>query len=89
MKTWILIVLLFGAVVATSISLVALKHQSRQLFIELEHQAQLRDEHQAQWSRLQIELAWRGETGRIEQRAVEQLQMTSPARMGVLVAGDG
>jgi len=88
-KIWAIIVLLLAAVVTTSVSLVALKHQSRQLFIELEHQAQLRDEHQARWSRLQIELAWRGEAGRIEQRAVEQLQMIAPARTGVLVARDG
>lgn len=89
MKSWILVLVMLVAVVATSVALVALKHQSRQLFGELEQQATLRDEHQAEWSRLQIELAWRGETGRIERRAVEQLQMSAPRRVGVLVADDG
>jgi len=89
MKNWILVTVLLMSVIATSVALVALKHQGRQLFIELERQATLRDRHQAQWSRLQIELAWRGETGRIEQRAVEQLEMAAPRRVGVLVADDG
>jgi cell division protein FtsL len=87
-RVWAVVLLLLVAVVATSVGLVALKHQSRQLFIELEHQAELRDAHQARWSRLQIELAWRGEAGRIEQRAVEQLRMIAPVRTGVLVARD-
>jgi cell division protein FtsL len=47
------------------------------------------DEHQVEWSRLQIELAWLGETGRIEEQAAERLGMKTPERVGVLVADDG
>jgi cell division protein FtsL len=89
MKSWLLALALLIAVVASAVSLVALKHQSRQLFIELERQGRVHDDYQVAWSRLQIELAWLGETGRIEEQAVERLNMRAPARVGVLVADDG
>ena len=88
MKTWLLLIGLLLAVVASAISLVALKHQGRQLFIELQRESREQDRHQVEWSRLQIELAWLGESGRIEQQAGEQLGMSVPGRIGVLVADD-
>ncbi|MFO7764537.1 MAG: cell division protein FtsL [Wenzhouxiangellaceae bacterium] len=89
MKSWIVLLALLIAVVATAVSLIALKHQGRDLFIELEREGRFQDQHQVEWSRLQIELAWLGETGRIETQAQERLDMQSPARIRVLVAGDG
>lgn len=89
MKSWILLLALMGAVVVSAIALVSLKHLSRDLFIELEREGRLQDQYQAEWSRLQIELAWLGETGRIETQAQERLDMHSPARVRVLVADDG
>lgn len=89
MKSWSLLIVLLIAVVASAVSLVALKHHGRQLFIELEREGRLQDQHQVEWSRLQIELAWLGETGRIEMQAVERMQMKSPGQVRVLVAEDG
>lgn len=89
MKSWVVLLALLIAVVATAVSLIALKHQGRDLFIELEREGRFQDQHQVEWSRLQIELAWLGETGRIEAQAQERLDMQSPARIRVLVAGDG
>ncbi|MBS3743570.1 MAG: cell division protein FtsL [Wenzhouxiangellaceae bacterium] len=89
MKSWVVLLALLIAVVATAVSLIALKHQGRDLFIELEREGRFQDQHQVEWSRLQIELAWLGETGRIETQAQERLDMQSPARIRVLVAGDG
>jgi cell division protein FtsL len=89
MKAWLVLLVLLTAVVASAVAVVALKHQSRQLFIELERQGRLHDQHQVEWSRLQIELAWLGESGRIEKQAAERLQMRTPERVGVLVADDG
>lgn len=89
MKSWMVVLALAVAVVASAVSLVALKHESRQLFIELERQGRVHDEHQVEWSRLQIELAWLGETGRIEEQAAERLGMKTPEHVGVLVADDG
>jgi len=89
MKAWLLLLTLLAAVVASAIALIALKHQGRDLFIELERESRLQDQHQVEWSRLQIELAWLGETGRIETLAQERLEMQTPDRLRVLVADDG
>lgn len=89
MKPWVIVIVLLVAVVASAVSLIALKHQGRQLFIELEGEGRRHDQHQVEWSRLQIELAWLGETGRIENQALERLQMKSPDQVRVLVADDG
>ncbi len=89
MTRWILLIVVLLGVVASSISLVGLKHESRQLFIELEAATQLQDQHQVEWSRLQIELAWLGEAHRIEQQAAESLNMSEPDQMGLLVLEDG
>lgn len=89
MKAWAMLIALLVGVVASAVSLIALKHQGRQLFTELEREARRHDQHQVEWSRLQIELAWLGETGRIETQAVDRLHMKSPERIRVLVAEDG
>jgi len=89
MKLWLGLLTLLVAVVASAVALVALKHQGRDLFIELEREGRLQDQHQVEWSRLQIELAWLGESGRIETQARQRLDMQSPARVRVLVADDG
>jgi len=86
MNRWMTLIVLLVAVVASGVWLVALKHQGRQLFIELEQAGQAADQAQVEWSRLQIELAWLGETGRIEQQAMEQLNMTLPKSPRALVA---
>lgn len=89
MTRWLLSIVLLLGVVVTSIALVGLKHQSRQLFIVLEAATSEQDQHQVEWSRLQIELAWLGEAHRIEQQAAESLNMREPAQMGILVRDDG
>jgi len=80
---------MLAALVASAVTLVGLKHQGRQLFIALERAGRQLDTHQVEWSRLQIELAWLGESGRIERQASERLDMVEPRRVGVLVARDG
>ena len=89
MKAWLVLLTLLTAVVASAIALIALKHQGRDLFIELEREGRLQDQHRVEWSRLQIELAWLGETGRIETLAQDRLEMQTPDRVRVLVADDG
>lgn len=89
MKAWAGVIVLLVAVVASAVSLVALKHEGRQLFTELEAQSRRQDQYQVDWSRLQIELGWLGETGRIQQQASERLEMKQPERVGLLVAEDG
>ncbi len=89
MKVWSVLLTLLVAAVASAVALVALKHQGRDLFIELEREGRVHDQHQVEWSRLQIELAWLGETGRIETLAQDRLEMQTPGRIRVLVADDG
>jgi len=89
MKAWALLVVLLVGVVVSAVCVIALTHQGRQLFIQLERESKSHDQHQVEWSRLQIELAWLGETGRIETQAVDRLQMKSPGQVRVLVAEDG
>lgn len=86
MKSWAGLLMLLVAVIASAIGLIALKHEGRQLFIALEQAGAQADRAQAEWSRLQIELAWLGETGRIEHEARQRLEMREPAEIGVLVA---
>jgi len=86
MRAWATLLALLVAVVTSAIGLIALQHDGRQLFIALEQAGRETDRAQAEWSRLQIELAWLGETGRIERQARERLDMTSPDNVGVLVA---
>jgi len=86
MKTWAVLITLLVAVVASAVSLIALTHQGRQLFIELEREGRRHDQRQVEWSRLQIELAWLGEAGRIEKQAQDRLDMKSPVQIRVLVA---
>lgn len=88
MKAWTMLLTLLVAVVCSAIALIALKHQGRDLFIELEREGRLQDQYQVEWSRLQIELAWLGETGRIETLAQDRLEMQTPDRIRVLVADD-
>ncbi|MDX1626536.1 MAG: cell division protein FtsL [Wenzhouxiangellaceae bacterium] len=88
MRTWIVAVALLAAVGASAIALVGLKHESRQLFIRLEEAARQHDGIQVEWSRLQLELALVGETGRIEEQASSTLRMHEPERIGVLVKTD-
>ncbi|MEM7054115.1 MAG: cell division protein FtsL [Pseudomonadota bacterium] len=89
MMRWLACVALLLGVIVTSIALVSMKHESRQLFISLEAATAEQDAHQMEWSRLQIELAWLGEAHRIEQQAAESLNMREPEQMGVLVRSDG
>lgn len=86
MKAWAVLLVLLTVNVASAVGLIALKHEGRQLFIELERVGRRHDEYQVDWSRLQIELAWLGESGRIEQQAASRLEMQPPEAIGVLVA---
>lgn len=89
MSRWMLLLGLLLLVVASGVALIGLKHEGRQLFIELERQARAQDEARVEWSRLQLELAWLGETGRIEKQALERLGMRPPEQIEVLVSDDG
>jgi cell division protein FtsL len=85
MIRWLLFALLLAGVLASAVSVVVLRHESRQLFAALQVAESERDQARVEWSRLQLEQAWLAETGRIERQAGEQLDMRRPDRVGILV----
>jgi cell division protein FtsL len=76
---------LFIAVVASAVMLVWSKHQSRQLFQQLEALSTQHDEQQIEWGRLQLEQATWSENSRIEQIARERLGLDFPQQTKVVV----
>ena len=73
------------AVAASGLFVIKAKHQSRQLFVELEALNRKRDRLQVDWGRLQIEQSTWGTHPRIEFLASEQLSLSSPIADDIIV----
>ncbi len=71
--------------VVSAIALVYTKHESRELFIELETLSNERDELNIEWGQLQIEQSTWATHGRIEQVATEELRLERPATEQIYV----
>ena len=67
-----------GVVMASAIASVYAKHESRQLFTELQLLNTERDRMEVDWGRLQIEQSTWSTYGRVEQLAREQMHMRTP-----------
>ncbi len=75
----ILLLMIFAVVcVITAIALVYTKHESRNLFVELEQLTTERDELNIEWGQLQIEQSTWATHARIEQVALEELALKRP-----------
>tara|TARA_B110000003_G_scaffold236628_1_gene241380 strand:- start:1701 stop:1907 length:207 start_codon:yes stop_codon:yes gene_type:complete len=59
--------------------LIFIKHESRELFIELEAHKKHRDQLNIEWNELKSEEIRLGNPARIEQQAIEALDMKKPA----------
>jgi len=75
-------------VLLSALGVVWSKHQSRQLFGELQALEERRDEYNAEWSRLQLEQSTWGTHARIEGIAREQLDMERPPMGRVIIVRD-
>ena len=84
MRLWIASGLLV-AVVLSAMAVAVLKHESRQAFAQLQAANETRDQALTEWSRLQLELASLAELGRIEQTAMDRLNMQAPAETRVVI----
>ena len=73
------------AVVVSSGWVIKAKHQSRQLFVELEELNRERDRLQIDWGRLQLEQSTWGTHPRIESLASQRLNLASPRPDEVVV----
>lgn len=77
-RLFLIIALIFVAVLSSAIMLVYSKHQSRKLFVELQGLKHQVNELDTEWGQLQLEQsAWSGH-GRIERVARERLSMVMP-----------
>lgn len=85
MIRWSLFAFLMVALLATSIGAVKLRHESRQLFVQLAAAERERDQIAVEWSRLQLEQAWLADASRVERLARERLDMRLPEGIQILV----
>ncbi len=82
----VLLVFVFAAVcVVSALALVYTKHESRKLFVELEQLTDQRDELNIEWGQLQIEQSTWATHARIEQVAIDDLQLTRPETTEIFV----
>ena len=77
LRTFIQLVLV-GAVFSSAIGVVLARHESRKLFIELQNLEKYRDEMDIEWGRLQLEESTWATHGRVEQLAIDRLDMIAP-----------
>lgn len=78
-RLFLVLSLVFLAVLSSAIMLVYSKHQSRKLFVELQALKHQVDDLNTEWGQLQLEQsAWSGH-GRIERVARERLSMVMPS----------
>jgi len=83
-RRFVALVLLL-AVIASALLVVDTRHQSRQLFLQLERLSVERDQANSEWSRLQLEQATLADAGRVEKIAIEKLGMHTPVDIRILV----
>ncbi len=76
---------LAAAVLISAVWVVKTKHQSRQLFVELEALTRERDRLQVDWGRLQLEESTWGTHSRVETLARTRLSLYQPSPQQVLV----
>lgn len=71
-------IILFFALIFSSLGLVNAQHQARKLYIELEHLNQTEKQYNQEYGQLQLEQSTWAMHSRIEQIAAQQLQMQVP-----------
>lgn len=79
---------LAAAVVGTGLSIVAAKHEARQLFAELEELNREQDRLQIDWGRLQIEQSTFATHSLIESIARERLELRLPEPNEVMLVAE-
>jgi cell division protein FtsL len=77
--------ILFAAVIVVSVAVVQTRHESRQMFAQLQtHQAE-RDALNVEWGRLLLEEGAWSQHRRIEQMARQRLDMSTPESASIRV----
>jgi len=79
------VTLLATAVICSGVGVVYAKLTSRALFVELQQVRAERDKADAEWGRLQLQLATDGALGRVTRIAGKRLQMRVPSADNIVV----
>lgn len=82
---WIAALVIAMAVVASGVWVVQAKHESRQLFAELEGLKREQDRLQVEWGQLRLEQSTWATHPRIETVAREELELEEPSESQVVV----
>ena len=69
---------------ASALSVIYSKYQSRLIFIEIQKQERALDQYEVEWGQLQLELTTLAEQNRVEQVAREQLKLVMPLREKII-----
>lgn len=77
--------ILFAAVILVSVAVVQTRHESRQLFAQLQGQQAERDALNVEWGKLLLEEGAWSQHRRIEQMARQRLDMSTPESAGIRV----
>ena len=81
----IIVLIALVAVIGSALGVVYTRHESRRQAVALGLLEEQRDAYIAEWSRLQLEQAWRADASNGESKAREQLRMQAPAEPRILV----
>ncbi|HQU14906.1 MAG: cell division protein FtsL [Chromatiales bacterium 21-64-14] len=76
---------LLALVLASALGVVYATHETRRLFVELQHLRAERDSLNVEWGRLELEESTWGTHSRVERIARTQLGMHSPAPDSVVI----
>ena len=79
------IVILFGFILVTALSLVYVKHRSRTLVTEMEQLTRANELLDEEWGRLLLEQSVSLSHGKVEQIATERLKMEKPNSQQIVV----
>ena len=71
-------ILLLAAVVLCALSVVTSQHKARKLYVELQHEKERAQQMDVEWGQLQLEQSTWAAPARVENIAVQQLQMKLP-----------
>ncbi len=78
------LVVLIVVLLASALTVIYSKYQSRLIFIEIQKQERALDQYEVEWGQLQLELTTLAELNRVEQVAREQLKLIMPLREKII-----
>jgi cell division protein FtsL len=77
-QPWVIVVLLWCAVLGSAAAAIYTRHRSRELFVELERLHRQRDQLDVTWGQLQLEQSAFSAHAHVESTAVGRLNMFAP-----------